>query len=75
MDWKNVEILHTERNHRKRSIADTIAIKKQNTNSLNKMTDLYIKSQAKHLLQHNKTRGNASNFCVNITKNDMKGCV
>ena len=40
MEWKNVKILHTESNYRKRSIAEMIEIKKQKSNALNKMTNL-----------------------------------
>ena len=40
MDWENVKILHTVTNYRKKSIAEMIEIKKQKSNSLNKMTDL-----------------------------------
>ena len=39
-EWKNVKILHKEKNHRKRSIAEMFFIKKQKDKSLNKMTDL-----------------------------------
>ena len=38
--WGNIQILHKERNNRKRSIAEMFYIKKQKENSINKMTDL-----------------------------------
>ena len=39
MCWDDVEILHKEKNWKKRCVAEMICIKKQN-NTLNKVTDI-----------------------------------
>ena len=40
IDWKNIEVLHTENNWKKRTIAEMYYIKKQGSSATNKITDL-----------------------------------
>lgn len=40
MEWEKVEILHREKHWKKRKVAEMVFIKKEEKNSLNKMTDL-----------------------------------
>ena len=55
-EWKNMKILHKERNYRKLSLAEMFYIKKQKENFINKMTDLKFFPPSYTSLVHCKNR-------------------